>query len=124
MRKIYTVPLDEQKRLIEGLEKRTDAEAKRIKNYLARPDLSRTEGSPIHEIVRRVLASATFADLDVIEVPEIVPADISFDLFDFPVDHPARLKSDTYYVDDKNILRTHTTCKSRRQKRVWHGVKR
>jgi phenylalanyl-tRNA synthetase alpha chain len=30
-------------------------------------------------------------------------------LFDFPADHPARSKSDTYYVDDKNILRTHTT---------------
>ncbi len=30
-------------------------------------------------------------------------------MFDFPPDHPARSKSDTYYVDDKNILRTHTT---------------
>jgi len=42
-------------------------------------------------------------------VPEIVPADKSFDLFEFPADHPARSKSDTYYVDDNNILRTHTT---------------
>ena len=38
-----------------------------------------------------------------------MPASISFDLFDFPADHPVRSKSDTYYVDDKNILRTHTT---------------
>jgi phenylalanyl-tRNA synthetase alpha chain len=38
-----------------------------------------------------------------------VPADFSFDLFDFPAGHPARSKSDTYYVNDKNILRTHTT---------------
>jgi phenylalanyl-tRNA synthetase alpha chain len=73
------------------------------------PDLSRTPGSPIAEIVERILKSPYFKDLDTIQTPEIVPADISFDLFDFPADHPARSKSDTYYIDDKNILRTHTT---------------
>ena len=46
---------------------------------------------------------------DDIKIPEIVPANISFDLFGFPADHPARSKSDTYYVDDENILRTHDT---------------
>ncbi len=30
-------------------------------------------------------------------------------MFNFPADHPARSKSDTYYVDEENILRTHTT---------------
>jgi phenylalanyl-tRNA synthetase alpha chain len=73
------------------------------------PDLSRTPGSPIAEIVKRILDSPYFKSLDTIQTPEIVPASISFDLFDFPQDHPARSKSDTYYVDDKNILRTHTT---------------
>jgi phenylalanyl-tRNA synthetase alpha chain len=47
--------------------------------------------------------------LDVIEIPEIVPAEITFDLFDFPADHVARSTSDTYYADAKNILRTHNT---------------
>jgi phenylalanyl-tRNA synthetase alpha chain len=94
---------------LETVNARTDAEAQRIKRYLAMPDLSRTPGSPIHEIVARILASDYFKGLDTIETPEIVPADISFDLFDFPVDHPARSTSDTYYADDKNILRTHTT---------------
>jgi len=91
------------------LEKRTDFEAQRIRRYLSMPDLSRTPGSPVAEIVKRILASPYFKDLDVIQTPEILPADISFDLFDFPADHPARSKSDTYYIDDKNILRTHTT---------------
>ncbi len=99
----------EEKRLKQELEKRTDFEAQRIRRYLSMPDLSRTPGSPIAEIVKRILASAYFKDLDTIQTPEIVPADISFDLFDFPADHPARSKSDTYYVDDSNILRTHTT---------------
>jgi phenylalanyl-tRNA synthetase alpha chain len=86
-----------------------DFESKRMQRYLAMPDLSRTEGSPIHEMVQRIIEIPNFKDLDIIEVPEIVPADISFDLFDFPADHPARSKSDTYYVDDNHIMRTHTT---------------
>ncbi len=83
--------------------------SERIKRYLAMPDLSREAGSPIHEIVKRILAIPDFSYFDVIETPEVVPTDISFDLFDFPADHPARSRSDTYFVDDTHILRTHTT---------------
>ena len=100
---------DEENKLREQLEIRHDPEAERMKRFLAMPDLSRTSDSPIHEIVQRILSMPDYKDFDVIEVPEIVSADMSFDLFDFPKDHPARSKSDTYYVDDNNILRTHTT---------------
>jgi phenylalanyl-tRNA synthetase alpha chain len=109
----YHVPLENQERALKTLAGRTDAEAMRIRRYLAMPDLSRMPGSPIHEIVQRILSSDYFKKLDTIQTPEVVPADVSFDLFDFPEDHPARSKSDTYYVDDKNILRTHTTV-------MWH----
>lgn len=96
-------------RLRKELETRTDAESKRMKRFLDMPDLARTVGSPINEMVQRILALDEFKSFDVIEVPEIVAADISFDLFDFPKDHPARSRSDTYYVTDTHILRTHTT---------------
>ncbi len=104
-----TISKEEEKKLRQYVETRTDPEAERIKRYLAMPDLSRTEGNPLYEIVQRILAMPDYKDFDVIEVPEIVRADMTFDLFDFPADHPARSKSDTYYVDDQNILRTHTT---------------
>ncbi len=109
MRKNYKVNYPKENELRKDLESRDDVEALRIKRYLGMPDLSRTPGSPIAEIVERVTSLPEFKDLDIIEVPEIVPADISFDLFDFPADHPARSKSDTYYVDENHILRTHTT---------------
>lgn len=99
----------EEDRLRTELEKRTDIDAARIKRYLAMPDLSRTSSSPLAEIVKRVKALPVVKGFDVIDIPEIVPASISFDLFDFPLDHPARSASDTYYVDTKNILRTHDT---------------
>lgn len=100
---------EKEEELRKGLEKKRDPESKRVKRFLAMPDLSRMPGSPIYELVQRILNLKSFADFDVIQAPEIVPADISFDLFDFPKDHPARSKSDTYYLDDQNILRTHTT---------------
>ncbi len=113
----------EQEALKLELEARTDAEAMRMKRYLNMPDLSRTSGSPLYEIMERVKNVPSLAGLDIIEIPEIVPAEITFDLFDFPVDHVARSTSDTYYVDEKparpddptsgrsggNILRTHNT---------------
>ncbi|MBI2036793.1 MAG: hypothetical protein HYT14_00320 [Candidatus Liptonbacteria bacterium] len=104
-----TVRSEQEEALRAELEKKRDPESARIKRFLAMPDLSRTTGSPIHELAERIARLKDFADFDVIQVPEIVPADVSFDLFDFPRDHPARSRSDTYYLDENHILRTHTT---------------
>jgi len=92
-----------------ALEKHDDPETARIKRFLSLPDLSRQENSPIAALVKRIIALPDFADFDLVTAPEIVSADISFNLFDFPANHPARSHSDTYYVDEKNILRPHTT---------------
>ena len=100
---------DDEARLKKELGGKHEAESERMKRLLSMPDLSRAKGSPICELVERIVKLPDFKDFDIIEVPEIVPADISFDLFDFPLNHPARSKSDTYYLDELNILRTHTT---------------
>ena len=73
------------------------------------PDLSRTPGSPLKEIIDRASAVDSLKGFDVIKVPEIVPVNVLFDLFNMPPDHPARSKSDTYYVNDDYVLRTHDT---------------
>ena len=99
----------EENRLKQELEKRTDIEATRMKRYLAMPDLSRTPHNPLYELVRRILTIPDFKNYDVIEVPEVISTDIVFDLFNFPKDHPARSRSDSYFVDDTHVLRTHTT---------------
>ncbi len=103
------VKSDEDKKAMESLSGRHDPQSVRVKRFLAMPDLSRTPGSPIYELAQRIIGLPDFKDFDVMQVPEIVKADISFDLFDFPPEHPARSKSDTYYVTDNDILRTHTT---------------
>ncbi len=100
---------DDEVRLKKELESRTDAESSRIKRLLELPDLSRTEGSPLKEIVDRASKVKSLDGFDIIEIPEVIPTNILFDLFNMPEGHPARSKSDTYYLDDKNVLRTHDT---------------
>lgn len=104
-----TIDRSDEMRLRALLEKRTDIEAARMKRYLSMPDLSRTPGSPLNEIVERVKKVPSLAGLDIIEIPEIVPAEVTFDLFDFPQDHVARSTSDTYYPSETHVMRTHNT---------------
>lgn len=109
----YGVDRSEENALLEVLNRRNDPEAGRIKRYLSMRDLSRTKGSPLFEMVGRVKEVSALKNFDEINIPEIISTKILFDLFDFAPDHPARSKSDTYYVDDKNVLRTHDTV-------MWH----
>lgn len=107
--KEIVIQSEEEIQLAEFLESRNDAEGLRMKRFLAMPDLSRTPDSPLSDLINRIKSIERYKDFDEIKVPEIVRADVSFDLFNFPPDHPARSKSDTYYLDNENILRTHTT---------------
>src|SRR5258708_2182125 len=100
VRSRYTIPLDEQQASLKQLASRTDAEAARIKRYLAMPDLSRTEGSPLKALADTMLDIPEFRGFDIIDIPEVISTDILFDKFNFAADHPARSASDTYYVDD------------------------
>jgi phenylalanyl-tRNA synthetase alpha chain len=99
----------EEARFKKFLEKRDDPEAKRLLRFLHMPDLTRVCGSPLHDLVERIVHIKRFSEFDMIRVPDVVSTDICFDLFNFPSDHPARSASDTYFVDRDHILRTHTT---------------
>jgi phenylalanyl-tRNA synthetase alpha chain len=103
------IDTSEEQQLKKELEKRTDFEAGRIRRYLSMPDLSRKDGSPLKEIIDRASKVKSLEGFDIIEIPEIVPTNILFDLFNMPPEHPARSKSDTYYLDENHVLRTHDT---------------
>lgn len=104
-----SVSSPDEARLRKECAERDDADSKRLTKFLALADLTRTKGHPIHELASRIFAIPDFKNFDHIQVPEIVRADQSFDLFNFPPNHPARSASDTYFVDKEHILRTHTT---------------
>ena len=99
----------EEAKIKNELLKRNDPEAKRLIRFLKMPDLSRTEGSPIKEIVERASKVKSLEGFDIIKIPEIISTNILFDLFNMPPGHPARSKSDTYYIGEDHVLRTHDT---------------
>lgn len=104
-----TINSEEAASILKALADRHDPAGERMKRFLAMPDLSRTPGNPLHELTQRIVDLPDFKNFDIVEAPEIVSADISFNLFNFPPDHPARSRSDTYYINDNHVLRTHTT---------------
>ncbi len=105
----YNIETSEETAFRKNLESKNDIHSMRLKRYLSMPDLSRTPGSPLQEIVRKAKEVSSLKNFDEIKIPEIVPTKILFDLFNMPEGHSARSPSDTYYVDENNVLRTHDT---------------
>src|SRR3989344_3679611 len=109
----YVISKDEEKKILEKLDSKQDAESARIKRYLAMPDLTQTENSPIHDIVERIISLPDFKKFDTVKTLEIIDSELIFKLFNYPADHPERSPSNTYYIDKKYILRPLTTI-------MWH----
>ena len=99
-----------EKVLLEYLNKRKDIKAERIKRFLALPDLTKKRNSPVEILFDQIINLPAFKDFDLVDFPKIVTIEQCFDLLNMPKDHPARRETDTYYLDDTHILRTHTTA--------------
>lgn len=108
-RKIIIKDKDEEV-LIKDLEKRNDIKAERIKRLLALPDLTKKENSPVKILFDQIINLPMFKTFDLIDFPKIVTVEQCFNLLNMPKDHPAKRETDTYYLDDIHILRTHTTA--------------
>ena len=95
--------------MIKDLNKRKDIKAERIKRFLALPDLTKKENSPVKILFDQIINLPMFKDFDLVDFPRIVTVEQCFDLLNIPKDHPSRRETDTYYLDDTHVLRTHTT---------------
>lgn len=109
-RKIIIYKNKNEEALIEKLKKRRDTKAERIKRLLALPDLTKKENSPVRISFDQIINLPMFKDFDLVDFPRIVTIEQCFGLLNMPKDHPARRETDTYYLDDTHILRTHTTA--------------
>lgn len=110
MRKIITIQDPMEKEALALLEKRTDFKSLRMKKLLALPDLAKKANSPVKILFDRILNLPRFQDFDVVNFPKIVTVEQDFDLLNTPKDHPSRRETDTYYVNDKYLLRTQMTA--------------
>ena len=103
-----------------AIEARTEAlEGAELESRLAADVLDVTlPGSPVAPVGRHHLITATRREIEdvftglgfrVVEGPETELVYYNFDALNHAPQHPARLESDTFYVSDDVVLRTHTS---------------
>jgi len=109
MQKNIVIKDEKEDALIEELNKRNDIKAERIKKLLKLPDLTKKENSPVKILTDEIIKLPRFKDFDLLDIPRIVSVQDDFDLLNTPQDHPSRRETDTYYITDKDILRTQMT---------------
>jgi len=100
----------EETALLKELENRSDIKAERIKRLLKLPDLTKKTDSPVKILFDQIIGLSRFNDFDVVDFPKIVSVENNFDLLNTPKDHPSRKETDTYYINEKYILRTQMTA--------------
>jgi phenylalanyl-tRNA synthetase alpha chain len=102
------------------IEQRTsELEASELDGRLAQDRIDVTlPGEPPQPIGRLHLLTATWRELEdvfvglgftVVEGPEVETVHYNFDALNHSPTHPARDRSDTFYVEDDVVLRTHTS---------------
>ena len=64
---------------------------------------------PITRTLQRLTAIFGRLGFDVAEGPEIEDDFHNFEALNIPPDHPARAMHDTFYIDERRLLRTHTS---------------
>jgi phenylalanyl-tRNA synthetase alpha chain len=97
----------------------TEVEAAELDTRLAEDRIDLTlPGEPPQPIGRLHLLTATWRELEdvfvglgftVVEGPEVETVHYNFDALNHSATHPARDRSDTFYVADDVVLRTHTS---------------
>jgi phenylalanyl-tRNA synthetase alpha chain len=100
-------------------QRRAQLEAAELESRLARDVVDVTlPGSPAQPVGRLHVLTATRRELEdvfvglgfrVVEGPEVETVYYNFDALNHDAVHPSRLPSDTFYVDEDIVLRTHTS---------------
>jgi phenylalanyl-tRNA synthetase alpha chain len=99
--------------------RRAELESAELQERLARDVVDVTlPGSPVQPVGRLHLINVTRRELEdvfiglgfrVVEGPEVDTVYYNFDALNHDATHPARLPSDTFYVDEDIVLRVHTS---------------
>lgn len=64
---------------------------------------------PLSRTIRKIQDIFAGMGFLLVEGPEVEEARYNFDLLNIPLEHPAREETDTFYVRDDLVLRTHTS---------------
>jgi phenylalanyl-tRNA synthetase alpha chain len=122
---------NEVRRELEALieQRAADLESKELDARLATDTVDMTlPGSPPQPVGALHLITSTRREIEdvfiglgfnVVEGPEVDTVYYNFDALNHPPAHPARSRSDTFYLDDDTVLRTHTSPMQIRAMEQW-----
>src|SRR3954463_1364346 len=122
---------NEVRRALEALieDRSAGLEATELDARLARDRVDMTlPGNPPQPVGRLHLITQTRREIEdvfiglgfnVVEGPEVETVFYNFDALNHDPAHPARSRSDTFYVDDETVLRTHTSPMQIRAMEQW-----
>lgn len=89
------------------------------------PALDLVDGSihPLNLVVNQIVDFFKKFNFTIVNYPELVTTKHCFDDLNIPLDHPGRSKTDTFYVSDKQLLRTHCTAGTIERLLLWINIK-
>ncbi len=99
-------------------QRRTELQAKELAVKLAAQSIDVTlpgrghglgGAHPISQTLARIESLFSRAGFDVATGPELESDYYNFEALNIPEDHPARAMHDTFYINEKTVLRTHTS---------------
>ena len=83
--------------------------SERLDMSLPGPVLSNGSSHPVHSVALEICAILARLGYSVRTGPMIEKNRYNFEALNIPEDHPARDMQDTFYIDQGNVLRTHTS---------------
>ena len=101
--------LDRQRQALESRALAARLEAEALDVTLPGRGLGQGAMHPISQTIDRIQKIFASVGFSVADGPEIETDFYNFTALNIPEDHPARAMHDTFYIDDKHVLRTHTS---------------
>ena len=108
-REAFEALLDEKQQAVRAMERAEALKRETIDVTEPRDILKPGSAHPVTLELREMVECFAGMGFEVVEGPEVELDHYNFELLNIPKNHPARDAQDTFYIDENQVLRTHTS---------------
>ena len=108
-REAFEALLDEKQQAVRAMERAEALKRETIDVTEPRDILKPGSAHPVTLVLREMVECFAGMGFEVVEGPEVELDHYNFELLNIPKNHPARDAQDTFYIDENQVLRTHTS---------------
>jgi phenylalanyl-tRNA synthetase alpha chain len=116
-----TAALDARKKTLVAAEQAEKLVREQVDITLPPASLAVGSIHPLQQTLREITAFFSRLGFTVAKGQDIEDDFHNFEALNFPADHPARAMHDTFYLENGNLLRTHTSTVQVRELKKWNG---